>query len=63
MQQCDTHSKGWHINACLQNNHAKVMEASMLHHMAQDDFDMHQTCYHNKLATITNVAQLHLVDL
>ncbi len=39
------------------------MEASMLHHMAQDDFDMHQTCYHNKLATITNVAQLHPVDL
>ncbi len=39
------------------------MEASMLHQMAQHDFDMHQTCYHNKLATITNVAQLHLVDL
>jgi hypothetical protein len=63
MQQCDTHSKGWHINACLQNNQAKVMEAPMLHHMAQDDFDMHQTCYHNKLATITNVAQLHPVEL
>jgi hypothetical protein len=63
MQQCDTHSKALHINACLHNNHAKVMEASMLHQMAQHDFDMHQTCYHKKLATITNVAQLHPVDL